>query len=76
MNNICLYRCFHVFADTEWDAFLQSFYLTAAQGLLSMFVGRANNGTRTVWSNTKEHLVRVAAGMYVCVWCVCVCGNA
>jgi len=65
-----------VFADTEWDAFLQSFYLTAAQGLLSMFVGRANNGTRTVWSNTKEHLVRVAAGMYVCVWCVCVCGNA
>ena len=59
-----------MFADTEWDAFLQSFYLTAAQGLLSMFVGRANNGTRAVWGNTKEHtkehLVRVAAAISQC----------
>jgi len=52
-----------VFADTEWDAFLQSFYMTSAQGLLSMFVDRATNGTQAVWVPAKAYLVRAAAAI-------------
>ena len=54
-------RCFHVFADTEWEGFVQTFYLTAAQGLLAMFAERAANGSAHVWTSGTLDLVRVAA---------------
>jgi hypothetical protein len=56
-------RSFNVFADTEWEAFLQSFYLTAAQGLLAMFVARRDNGTMHLWTLASQRILRTAAGV-------------